>query len=78
MRPTLTQMLKHLEELTSDGVETVRYDIDDLISSSNTDAPAHGQGAQSLSTLTWMRRLRLDDATNIVTSSPKGVLNERT
>ncbi len=31
MRPTLTQMLKHLEELKSDGVETVRYDIDDLI-----------------------------------------------
>ncbi len=29
--PTLTQLLKHLEELKSDGVETVRYDIDELI-----------------------------------------------
>jgi acid phosphatase class B len=31
MRPTLAQLLKHLEELKSDGVEAVRYDIDDLI-----------------------------------------------
>jgi len=31
MRPTLTQLLSHLEELKSDGVENVRYDIDDLI-----------------------------------------------
>jgi len=31
MQPTLTQLLKRLEELKSDGVKTVRYDIDDLI-----------------------------------------------
>ena len=31
MRPTLTQLLNHLEELKSEGVETVWYDIDELI-----------------------------------------------
>ena len=32
MQPhTLDELLNHLEELQSDGVETVRYDIDELI-----------------------------------------------
>jgi hypothetical protein len=29
--PTLTELLNHLEELKSDGIKIVRYDIDGLI-----------------------------------------------
>jgi hypothetical protein len=29
--PTLAQLLNYLEELRSDGAETVRFDVDELI-----------------------------------------------